>query len=89
MTVYIGSAAFVAQLQQERDKALAENLKLRAELAALRGTESKPTGECVICGIDANGGTYGELFPLCFDCYNDYAEDVHKYVAMLEKGKDE
>ena len=53
--------------------------------------QSKPTIEkCVICGNYSNGGTYGDQFPLCFECYNGRAEDIHKYIEMLEtKGQEQ
>lgn len=43
MTVYIGSAEFVARLQRENNELLAENLKLRKELAELQDKHKLPT----------------------------------------------
>lgn len=90
MTVFIDNAEFTQRLQRENSELLAENRKLRNEIAALQPAQSKSTIEkCVICGNYSDGGTYGELFPLCFECYSGRAEDIHKYLEMLEKGQEQ
>lgn len=90
MTVYLGSTEFVARLQRERDEALTENRKLRKQLTELQTPQGKSTIEkCVICGNYSDGGTYGNLFPLCFECYTDRLEDINEYVEMLEKGQEQ
>lgn len=67
MTVYIGSAAFVAQLQRERDELLMENLKLHKQIA---------DNACDICGKDAQEGTNG--FQVCVTCYANIASKILK-----------
>lgn len=42
MTVFIDNAEFTARLQQENDELLAENLKLREEIARLHKLSSQP-----------------------------------------------
>ena len=51
--------------------------------------QSKPTGDrCVICGGDAQGGTYDKQFPVCFECYSTRDEDVREYIRNNTKGQE-